>query len=317
MTDRRLPCRCGFTLLEVILAIALSAVVILLLFSLIAVYLRTERSMRAEVEQAQLARALLHCMADDLRATITLAPEGEDSSSDLGGEEDTEAVVTTQQQTVLPAEDVAGSVIPPAVPGLYGNQYELQVDISRPPGPDKYMFELQAGSSNSPAALPGTAKTVAYYMIDRREAAPTAGTIDVGIDTLGTAGFRGLFRRALDRAVAKWAGENGNTEELHYQGELIAPEVVALEFRYFDGTQWLEQWDTAEQGGLPVAVEIALAVSSPERAEDADMLSLFSPDTQDIAADQRIYRLLVQLPAVATAPESGNEGTSQTQGQMP
>lgn len=33
-------------------------------------------------------------------------------------------------------------------------------------------------------------------------------------------------------------------------------EIEAIRFRYFDGTAWREQWDSAESGSLPVLVEV-------------------------------------------------------------
>lgn len=41
---------------------------------------------------------------------------------------------------------------------------------------------------------------------------------------------------------------------------LELPEVVSLEFRYFDGQQWTDAWDSRQRRALPVAVEVALQV---------------------------------------------------------
>ncbi len=37
-----------------------------------------------------------------------------------------------------------------------------------------------------------------------------------------------------------------------------APEVVELQFRYFDGTHWLDSWNSLEKNGLPLAIEVQL-----------------------------------------------------------
>ena len=51
----------------------------------------------------------------------------------------------------------------------------------------------------------------------------------------------------------------------------MAPEVSLLEFRYFDGFDWFDSWDSALYGELPKAVEIALEftlqVSSTQQAQ--------------------------------------------------
>jgi type II secretory pathway pseudopilin PulG len=62
--------RQAFTLLEVILALALATAVLVILASTVAVQLRSHQAGRAAVEEAQLARALLRRMADDLRSAV-------------------------------------------------------------------------------------------------------------------------------------------------------------------------------------------------------------------------------------------------------
>jgi hypothetical protein len=54
---------------------------------------------------------------------------------------------------------------------------------------------------------------------------------------------------------------------------VIAPEVKALKFRYFDGTNWQSTWDGTQPGpdgltplGPPVAVEVEIALQSPGRS---------------------------------------------------
>ena len=39
------------------------------------------------------------------------------------------------------------------------------------------------------------------------------------------------------------ADESGEVEQLADHSQLLAPEVSSLQFRYFDGTDWLEVWD--------------------------------------------------------------------------
>jgi len=62
--------RRGFTLLEVFLTLVISAVLIAAITSALNIHLRITESGRTEVEQAQLARALLGRIADDLRIAV-------------------------------------------------------------------------------------------------------------------------------------------------------------------------------------------------------------------------------------------------------
>ena len=77
--------------------------------------------------------------------------------------------------------------------------------------------------------------------------------------------------------------------------EFLAPEVVSLTFRYFDGVDWVEEWDSDLQGAVPTAIEITLGFVAPGpddplQAAAADAI----PDT---------YRFVVALP-VAEAVDS-------------
>ncbi len=42
----------------------------------------------------------------------------------------------------------------------------------------------------------------------------------------------------------------------------ISDRVEGLQFRYYNGTKWVDEWDTSTLGGLPRAVEIALTLDT-------------------------------------------------------
>ena len=64
----------GFTLIEVLLSLGLAALVLVALATAVDVHLRCVQSGRTHVEEAQLARALLHRIADDLRNLAVANP---------------------------------------------------------------------------------------------------------------------------------------------------------------------------------------------------------------------------------------------------
>lgn len=72
----------------------------------------------------------------------------------------------------------------------------------------------------------------------------------------------GLYRTT--RLVPRW----GEGEETYHEAgsggmaaELISDGVVSLGFGYFDGTQWVDSWETASQDqGLPWAVSVELVL---------------------------------------------------------
>jgi hypothetical protein len=48
----------------------------------------------------------------------------------------------------------------------------------------------------------------------------------------------------------------------------VAQDVAFINFRYFDGSTWLEAWDSSQTGTLPKAVEVTVYVHGVWRDED-------------------------------------------------
>ena len=42
------------------------------------------------------------------------------------------------------------------------------------------------------------------------------------------------------------------------ESDILAPEVVEIQFRYFDGISWIDTWDSQSSGFLPRAIEITM-----------------------------------------------------------
>jgi prepilin-type N-terminal cleavage/methylation domain-containing protein len=183
---------------------------------------------------------------------------------------------------------------PQTQPGLFGNAYQLLIDVSQAPRPDQSRA-FQENYNNSTADLLSDTKTVAYYVTAEGAAQSSAAGNALTAN-------RGLVRRQMDRASALYAAEQGgqiNTTDGNT--EPFAPEVEAVQFRYYDGSQWLDQWDSISEGGLPQAVEISLAVTRqhPRYTQNSQALT---------------YHLLVKLPtAKSTSTETSSTQSSSTQ----
>lgn len=50
--------------------------------------------------------------------------------------------------------------------------------------------------------------------------------------------------------------------------EEIGPHVSHVRFRYYDGSSWLESWDSKQSGKLPKGVEITITVSQTWKEEE-------------------------------------------------
>jgi hypothetical protein len=208
----------------------------------------------------------------------------------------------TQQATSTYADDSGTKII-----GLYGSSTELQIDISRLPRVDQYQTQFSADGINQVVDIPSDMKTVSYYLgSEDGTVIPSGGGLS-GIDVRG----RGLYRHTLDRAVSTYAMESGSANKSLGKTDLLADEVIGLQFMYFDGAGWAEEWDSSSMEGLPVAIEITLILGNPEQAKTAT--GSFNPfgSTSEDEDNERYYTLTVNLPTALTADEKAQASESE------
>jgi hypothetical protein len=328
--------RGGFSLLEIVLAVSLSVIVVGAIGSAIYVNTSVVQRQQVAIEQSLVARNVLLMMANDLRAAFQYKPadvtgleeltasqnqiaglagaaglgegqlpEGIDPSLLAGmsgaGAGETGGSSESEEPTEA-SQNISGNQTAILRPGLYGNSRELMVDISRLPRLDQYS-PVVLGTSG-PVSLPTDLKTIAWFV--QMSSLETDQMILP--QTTGTAVQGGLYRRELDRAVAAFNLDVAGALAADGYTQLVASEIVAVEFRYFDGEKFLSYWDSDEMGGFPSAVEITIAVD-PQR-EIRESGAPVQP--QDI----RPYRTVVYLPiaeileeepAAAATTGGGNE----------
>ena len=220
--------------------------------------------------------------------------------------------------------------------GLSGTAHEMRLDLCR---------VLPAAASGSRHRETGAAETrelrTVYYSLARpipaetsAPGAPTSsGDALIRYETswldspgessiaqpaaLQSSGQDQLFEEFLaigDRYESTQRDTHGaEIPEMPSEDFSVAPEVAGLEFRYFDGTEWLSSWDSEAEGKLPVAVEIIVAVRPvlSQRAARAQAAALEErPDEQP---NYPVSRLVVQLPlgGGSTKPASSFDDSSE------
>jgi hypothetical protein len=169
---------------------------------------------------------------------------------------------------------------------LRGGTDWIQVDVCRLPRFDQWESLLLAAESGaSPSQLAGL-KTVSYFL--RSDDSLALADLSQDSQTSG-----GLMRREADWAPGTTETDTEATPaESSEDAQSLANEVTELGFRYSDGTDWLDEWDSTESGQLPVAVEITLSIRPRTQTTQQDPLA-----AMDAEADSLIYRLVVNLPA--------------------
>lgn len=306
--------RDAFTLLELVLALSMSVVLMVLVGGAIQFYARDMNVRDMDIRQTQLAAAVMQMIEDDLRATLHTQPvdtapleellaasSGSQSGGGGGGQQedlsaagldsDTTDAVTEDLSTI----DLLSSVSVLESPGLIGNQYQIQLDLSRLPRLEEYVAMLDGNTANI-EDVPSDIKTVAYFV----QGAGTIGgvqdalgTIDAQVDA-GSGG--GLVRRSLDRAATVQAASTGSLSLLNQTGDLLAPEVVAIEFSYWDGVTWQLAWSSDEYGELPLAVQVRLTLGDGTASEAETAVPASTISTGELRTFSHIVRLPLAKP---------------------
>ncbi|MBI3836471.1 MAG: prepilin-type N-terminal cleavage/methylation domain-containing protein [Planctomycetia bacterium] len=80
------------------------------------------------------------------------------------------------------------------------------------------------------------------------------------------------------------------------------PEVAQFGIRYFDGGEWLKEWDSATRKALPLAIEVVVqlrAFDEPEQQSHHLTNESASEESKVKPPQLPIYRLVIHLPAAA------------------
>jgi type II secretory pathway pseudopilin PulG len=215
--------------------------------------------------------------------------------------------------------------------GLSGTLTELYVDTTRLPSREE-LFATATGYTNAPIgvatgrmaanatvaatadkARPSDLKSVRYF-IRPGEAIEQGGVAATSLAPELQLRVGGLIRQEIPRSMRVWAEQSGNSAILDSGQALIAPEVVHLEFHYFDGAQVSEVWEMRERNALPIAIEVRLWITPAGEAADAQIAGRY--DLVNSATTAHEYRQTVYLPMaqMANSAASGSGGASGTSG---
>lgn len=273
MTSRR-----GFSLIELVLAIALSIALAALLGMAIDLHLVRLDSSRTSIEQAQIARSILDRIAADLRATTT-APSQDmselQSAADAAAQFNVDEVDSVAADGT-PSQSTTSAATNQVPTGLNGVVDSLTIDT----------------------------RQLTQTLVTPAEGGAPVSRIDVGWTQIGygmslVAESPGLVRTVTPCDVVRFRNEQGVAAPVV---EPIAPEVRGLQFRYWDGAQLVEVWQMSETQTLPTAVEVRIELA-PIDATDADHTSTARQQTH-------VYRRVVRLPAALDEAMGSTSGAA-------
>ena len=318
--------RQGFTLVEVLLAVALSTILMAAIGAVIFQNTRVLYNQQITIERSQIARSVLAMVKSDLRAAMQYKPSDVSALDELN----------VSQASILAG---AAGIDPSALSGLAGAGGGGDTDAIAAAAasglPNGGNLGGQGGEAESPdaaanqdiastgqsASRPGLFGNSTEIMIDVSRlprvdqydpivnqsegevSLPTdvktvayflsdrseeAFKMQVGTDSSESKG--GLYRRELDRAVASYSSDIAGTLARLGGTKLIASEIALLRFRYFDGEGWVDEWNSDTEGGFPTAIEVQIVVDNGVDPDGEE------PSQQDRISRGKLYRTVVYLP---------------------
>ncbi len=269
--------RPGFTLLEVLLAMAMGILLLAAVYSAIGYQIRQAQAGRDLIDQATLARAILARISRDVTAAASLSDparyrlqqqkQQSASGSGMGGSgmggsgaggsamgaastpgaSGTGGASATGNSASGSGSSGSTSTVPPVIvpTGVVGDSSSLHVFVGR------YPTEVWPANPSDQPPLTSDLRRVSYWHAS---------------DSNG-----GLCRKEFPVVTSQDALNLSipTDEPAQY---VMAPEVRSLEIGYFDGTNWNDTWDSTMLGpdnvtpvGSPRAISIKIGIPLPNQ----------------------------------------------------
>lgn len=263
------------------MALSLSVLLIGAIYSGLSLYFRYSETGQQDVERALLARSLLRKIEMDVRSVMyrppatTTASSSTTSGSSTSGSGSTgsgtsssgsgtssssgssSSSSSSSSSTTTAPEDA--TTIPST--GLYGNATTLLMHVSKP-GHEERALRLSLGGNVQ--FRTSDMATIAYFV---------TGTATGAFQQTTTG--HGLARMEGDRLALANADAQSSTALMASCTQIVAPEVVAIHFLYFDGFRWRSDWDSSVMVGMPKAIDVKIQLSPiAGRAGTPDMYDL-------------------------------------------
>lgn len=269
----------GFSLIEVILAIALSSTLLVLLTGSIGLYLFRVEASRSAVEQGQLARGVLQLVASDLRSAAVIYEQDTSVTDALSASQES---FDANELDQLPVEQTESESLRP-IAGIVGDAATIQIDIQKVRAADP-TITFGSGETQTAASTLSGISSVRYLLANQ-----------------------GLVRQEISREQVAWEYEQGETGSWEASSKIIAPEIINVQFAYHDGDTWLPQWDSEEEeGALPTAIEVQLTFRyldeeattalGPTSSTNGSRTTAINRENQTL----RSYRIVVAMPEALT-----------------
>lgn len=273
--------RSGYTLLELMIAVGLTSLLMSALYSAMKIYFDLQLDSHEEIERQQVARALLRQITRDIQSVVFVKQSAVEEEEDTAS---TELDGNAYGESTIDPETVSTTY----TNGLVGTSTDLQLFISRP---DRTLGYVSSQEMTSADQRTGDLMIVRYLMASKSGGGLSSAIADREAPG-GDTGAIGLARVAGDLYGLSTAVETSEEYPQLSAAKLQAKEVSAIQFRYFDGIEWLEEWDSTALNDLPKSIEVTLTLRNLATASD----SLNADDEDPYAFPDTTHRMVVPIP---------------------
>lgn len=217
--------RAGFTLLELLVAMTITAIIAASLYSSLRIGFRAEAAAEAAVEPVRTAELAMGLLRPDLESAVT--PSGELQGAFTG---------TDGTDGAFPADSLSFYTLGDPLEPPAG----IQIAAGPAIGSGTGLSGIAGGASHAPAnLLPGTGEV---------------RMVTLGVRTAATGNV--LVRAVTTNLLAE-------TIEPPPE-EVVCRGVRSFNLRYFDGSGWQDGWDsTTVENATPTAVEVTIELVRP------------------------------------------------------
>ncbi len=304
----RLPRRryAAYTLLEMIVATALCSILLVGLWTLFSTYANLFDRGQARVERSQLSRALMQQIADDLQSAIQDPIPGlpdrswGDAQRRRFGFSGTSNGLRVDVLQITPRQ---GSRIPVGAAGQPTDAPAARVPELRT---IFYTFTSASSAIDDPeSATPAMPSGLVRRELDFETPIDNQDELGTGPATGASLMGGSSFEDADQRSTLD--GQDSSSTAAVDDRWIWVPEVVSVQFRYFDGVGWTSSWNSLQRNSLPVAVEVRIGLADPpapdQPAPDQPVAEPIEDQLEESAAPVRSsvtqLQMVVDLPGSA------------------
>ena len=299
--------RPAYTLLEIVLALAIAVVLLAALYSAVGYQLRQAQTGRDVTGETTLSRSVLGRIENDVVSSLALCDParfrnqaldaqqqqaqqqaqsgtttaGQTSSTPSSTQTNTTITKTqTKSTTTVMASGSGGTTGGSTSTTPQASSSDVTDTVSAAQGTLGQAVILPCGVIGDSTSLTLFASKVPAEALGLRgDGSQLAGDVRKIFYWLGDNGV-GLCRQEVKVATADEA-QNMTPPTGDVNNYLLAPEIKSVEFRYFDGTSWVDSWDSTVAGddgstpiGAPRAIEVRVGVQ-PAGGKDGDELKYY------------------------------------------